>query len=120
MKKEKFDFSKFILDCFICLGLMIVSVIFCSILVFLLFQLVGLLLYIFGIKTDLHILGGFGNFSLFFTLCHTLMFIIYFFLEKTNIIQYRIYKPSFWFVFISINSYWWLAAYHLANGGFSK
>ena len=26
MKKEKFDFSKFILDCFICLGLMIVSV----------------------------------------------------------------------------------------------
>ena len=25
MKKEKFDFSKFILDCFICLGLMMVS-----------------------------------------------------------------------------------------------
>ena len=25
MKKEKFDFSKFILDCFICFGLMIVS-----------------------------------------------------------------------------------------------
>ena len=120
MKKEKFKCSKFILDCFICLGLMIVSIVLCSILVFLLFQLIGLLLYIFGIETNLRILNGFGNFSLFFTLCHTSMFAIYFFLEKKNIIQYRIYKPSFWLIFITINSYWWLAAYDLANGGFSK
>lgn len=115
MKKEKFEFGIFILDCFMCIGLMIVSIVLCSILVFLLFQLVGLLLYIFDIQADIHILGGFGDYSLFLTLCHTLMFTIYFFLEKKNIIQYRIYKPSFWFVFITINSFWWYAAYWLSH-----
>ena len=108
MKKEKFDFSKFILDCFICIGLMILSIAIFSIPLGLIFSVLIDVLHI--IKFE-----GFYDYSTFFTLCHILMFAIYFFLEKKNIIQYRIYKPSFWFVFISINSFWWYVAYWLSH-----
>ena len=111
--KEKFEFDKFILDCLICFGLMIVSIVIFSIPLGLIFSVLIDGLHIVKFKP-------FYGCSTLFTLCHILMFAIYFFLEKKNIIQYRIYKPSFWFVFISINSYWWCAAYWLANGGFSK
>lgn len=107
MKKEKFELGIFILDCFMCIGLMIVSIIFSIPL--------GL---IFSVLIDgLHIIEfeGFYGFSTILTLCHISMFAIYFFLEKKNVIRYRIYKPSFWFVFISINGFWWHTAYWLSH-----
>ncbi len=102
MKKDKFEFGIFILDCFMCIGLMVISII-----LFFVLEVI--------IQTN-----GFYALAALLTFSHTSIFALYFFLEKKYIIQYRIYKPSFWFVFISINSYWWLVAYHLANGGFSK
>ena len=97
MKKEKFDFGIFILDCFMSFGLIVVSIV-----LFFVLQVI--------IRVD-----DFYAFAALLTFSHTSMFIIYFFLEKTNIIQYRIYKPSFWFVFISINSFWWFVAYWLSH-----
>ncbi|AQQ59215.1 hypothetical protein XJ32_02855 [Helicobacter bilis] len=114
MKKEKFDCSKFILDCFVCVALMIVSI---AIFIKPLYYLYG-----FFIRNGLNIIGydGFYFIALQFNILSLVPFAIIYFLYKKNKLQYRIYKSSFWFVFISINSYWWLAAYHLANGGFSK
>ena len=113
MKKEKFDFSKFILDCFVCVALMIVSIaIFIKPLYY---------FYSFFGKAGLHLFKcDFYDTALEFNILSLIPFAIIYFLYKKNKLQYRIYKSSFWFVFISINSYWWLAAYHLANGGFSK
>ena len=107
MKKEKFDFGIFILNCFMCIGLIVVSVIFVIPL--------GLVFSVFIDGFHLIEFEGFYDYSTLLTLSHTLMFALYFFLEKTNIIQYRIYKPSFWFVFISINSFWWFVAYWLSH-----
>ena len=101
---NKFNFVKFILDCFICCGLTIISY----------FIIIYLIRFI-------HlIINGFGNYALFFTLCHIVFFTIWFLLEKRNIIKYKIHKLSFWIVFAFANSYWWYLAYWLSNGGFSK
>ena len=97
MKKEKFDFGIFILDCFMSFGLVVISIV-----LFFVLQVI--------IQAN-----DFCAFAALLTLSHTLIFALFFFLEKKNIIQYRIYKPSFWFVFISINSFWWYAAYWLSH-----
>ena len=115
MKKEKFDFSKFILDCFVCVALMIVSI---AIFIKPLYYLYG-----FFTKNGFGFFGLSSNFSyddfyfiaLQFSILSLVPFAIIYFLYKKNKLQYRIYKPSFWFVFISINSFWWLAAYWLSH-----
>ncbi|OBV30079.1 hypothetical protein BKN38_08210 [Helicobacter sp. CLO-3] len=118
-KWEKFmlDCFKFILDCAICLELMVVSYIIffipTSFLIgFLFIDLIGI--------SSIDILNGFGDYALLFTLCPIFFFNIWFFLEKKHIIKYRIHRLSFWFMFIVVIICWWLLAYELANGGFKN
>lgn len=124
--EEKFKWVKFILDCFICFGLMIVSYIIFFFPIIFIYELINIIsIYAFSVEFHLGTieilkLSDFGNYALLFTLCCISFFIVWFILEKKGAIRYKIYKPSFWFVFIAINSFWWLAAYSLANGGFSK
>lgn len=114
---KKINFSKFILDCFTCCGLTIISY---FIFFFPIFYFIGFLFIDFIGINSISILGGFGNYALLFTLCHIALFAIWFLLKKRNIIKYKIHKLSFSMVFAFANSFWWYLAYWLANGGFSK
>lgn len=108
---QKFSIGDFIFDCFICLFLMIISYIIFFIPTLFLLTPISLLL-----PSNFHILNGFGDWALLFTLCHILLFITWFyFLEKKNIIKYRMCKSSFWCVFILFTAFWWYFAYVLAN-----
>ncbi|EII0701274.1 hypothetical protein L8648_001619 [Campylobacter lari] len=111
---NKFNFAKFVLDCFACCGLTIISYF-----VFFL-PIIYLIRFIYLIGINMDILNGFGDHALLFTLCHIAFFTIWFLLEKRNIIKYKIHKLSFWIVFAFANSFWWYLAYWLANGGFHK
>ncbi|MGX3045138.1 hypothetical protein [Helicobacter sp. T3_23-1056] len=102
---QKFSVGEFILDCFICLSLMIISYIIfvipsgliCSVLV----EFVGI-----------RSLNSEYGWVLLFALCKIFLYITWFyFLEKKNIIKYKIYKPSFWCVFVLLTAFWLYLAY---------
>ena len=112
MKKEKFDFSKFILDCFVCVALMIVSI---AIFIKPLYYLYGS----FG-KAGLRLFKcDFYDLALEFSILSLVPFIIIYFLYKADIIQlgfYRIYKSSFLLCFVLLTSFWWLCAMNFCTG----
>ncbi|MWV62184.1 hypothetical protein DCO58_08105 [Helicobacter saguini] len=118
---NKFSFGKFILDCLICMLLILISVVILLFPINLIteflkkftFDILGPTFYL----GNLDILNDFLFDALSFTLCHILFFSIWFFLEKKGImIKYKIYKSSFWFVFILSTSFWWLCAIKIATG----
>ena len=108
MKKEKFDFSKFILDCFVCVALMIVSI---AIFIKPLYYLYG-----FFIRNGLNIIGydGFYFIALQFNILSLVPFAIIYFLYKKNKLKYRIYTSSFLICFVLLTSFWWFVAYLLS------
>lgn len=103
--KEKFKWDKFIIDCFICIFLMILSV--------LLLTIPTMFIGGFVLPTNFSILGGFRDIvAIIPTFCHIFFFAIWFLLEKNNIIRYKIYKSSFIVVFVLFVSFWWLCGYY--------
>ena len=109
MKKEKFDFSKFILDCFVCVALMIVSI---AIFIKPLYYLYGF----FG-KAGLHLFEcDFYDLALEFSILSLIPFIIICFLYKKNKLKYRIYASSFLICFVLLTSFWWLCAISFCTG----
>ena len=119
--KDKFQWQKFILDCIICFGLMIASYIILFFPIIFIYELINIIsIYAFSVEFHLGTieilkLSDFGNYALLFTLCCIFFFRVWFILEKKGVIRYKICKSSFWFVFISINSFWWFLAYWLSH-----
>lgn len=106
---QKFSIGKFILDCFICFWLMIVSIAIFIKPLYCVYDLFG--------KA-----GGLGLFyydfydmALEFSVFSLVIPAILFYLSKSKIIKYTIYKTSFWCVFILLNVLWWYLAYGLVN-----
>ncbi|RDU59033.1 hypothetical protein [Helicobacter sp. MIT 14-3879] len=121
--KKQFQWDKFIPDCFLCIFLMPISIIAFFIPAGLIVKLIRkFLFYIFDSTSyylrNVDILNDFFFIALCLTLCHIFFFGIWFFLEKKGLmIKYKIYKSSFWIVFILLTSFWWLEAYGLATTG---
>ena len=94
---DKFNFGKFVVDCFICLGLMIFSFLIFSIP---LSYVIGLFMKSISYKPTFS--GCFGDISIIGLLTTLTLTIILIFLYKKKFIIYRIYKISFIISFISI------------------
>lgn len=102
--KQKFSWLKFIIDCLLCFLLMIVSS----------FGFIPLY-YIYGFfgKVGLHLFSSFCNLcsdfydiALELNILSLIPFVIMFVLSKFKMIQFKLYKSSFWIVFILVSAFW--------------
>ena len=106
---QKFSIGDFIFDCFICFWLMILSIV----------VLIKPLYYIYDLFGKP---GGLGLFrydvydmALEFSILSLVMPTILFYLNKKQVIKYKINKYSFYCVFVLLTICWWLLAYGFVN-----
>ncbi len=102
---QKFSIGKFILECFICFWLMVASsVIF--------IKPLYCIYYTLGKPGGLRLFHyDFYDMALEFSVLSLVIPAILFYLTKNGVIKYKIYKSSFWCVFVLLTAFWWYLAY---------
>ncbi|MGX3045140.1 hypothetical protein [Helicobacter sp. T3_23-1056] len=106
---QKFSVGKFLLDCFICFWIMVASVVI----------FIKPLYYIY------YSLGKPGGLALFYydfydmalesSVLSLVIPAILFYLTKNGVIKYKIYKSSFWCIFVLLTAFWWYLAFGLVH-----
>ena len=100
--KDKFQWQKFILDCIICFGVMIVSAIIFS---YPFAFIVTIMLFLFGVEHFSVKIWCFGDMSVIFLSSSLVIPVIMIFLYKKNLISYKFYKISLILCYILLVSF---------------
>ncbi|RDU60584.1 hypothetical protein CQA53_10845 [Helicobacter didelphidarum] len=109
---NKFSFSKFVVDCIISFGVMVVSTIVLfmpiGIIVGMIYSLFEKLFYInFNIN-------GIYQYPLIIFICNTIILFLFFYIKKNPFA--KINKASLVFCYAILTTFWWKLAYNLAHG----